>query len=114
MTPDEFNAWVRLKVEAEIPCCENCPNFTSPQMGYWGCENSPDGEIRILSNEEILAHKTMGCISHPGARAYLNKSVIETLELELSDTEERFDDNYSRGIRATKKKMIALLKGDGK
>jgi hypothetical protein len=89
----------------EIPCCENCINKDND----W-CKKL--GRVLLWHERSIIAD--VGCLANPRARAYLNKSVIETLELELSDTEERFDDNYSRGIRATKKKMIALLRGDDK
>jgi hypothetical protein len=56
----------------------------------------------------------MGCLSHPGARAYLNKSVIEELErLKNSNAEWKSEEEVC-GAHIMARKAIALLKGDGK
>jgi hypothetical protein len=112
------------EIKEEIPCCENCSYFVSPQIGYWGCENNNRGEVRILSNEELLAHKTMGCLSHPGARAYLNKDIIKKLETlrdeinvennnaeQIPDTQGNVNEAM---IYVIEEEVIPLLKGGKK
>jgi hypothetical protein len=57
----------------EIPCCKNCPNYQ-----YRVVET--EGEYCLVADEFIdNATDTLekvGCLSHPGARAYLNKDMI--------------------------------------
>ena len=66
-----------INVSNEIPCCENCPDVKchyNPQSGW--SEKSVDDDMR-----EMWRHTNQkGCLSHPRAREYLNKDVIEELK----------------------------------
>jgi len=87
----------------EIPCCENCPGPCPIWIGSFFAD-------RIERDPEYVRFTSLvGCLSHPGARAYLNKDVIKTLEswingLEYPDCPP--GDSYAR--------VIALLRGDNK
>ena len=73
----------------EIPCCGNCPISTKrDQCPIWIAREPPyDKEFGwnwwIEKGNTIT--KFTGCLSHPGAKAYLNKDVIKTLDAHLHE-----------------------------
>jgi hypothetical protein len=91
------------------PNCGNCPNTS--------CYNNLIRQDKILTLEQTLETrvsyvavrdhtKTHGCLSHPGAREYLMKDVIEELEraiktCDIPDKEDAYDYAISliRGVK---------------
>ena len=90
----------------DLPCCGNCQSRYKPECPYYAWIELGNCGISCDSYFEFTS--LVGCLSHPGARAYLNKSVIE--ELERRSTE-MFDSGVPMMISI--KEVIALLGGDG-
>lgn len=84
----------------EIPCCENCPGPCPIWIGSFFAD-------RVKRNpEDTRFTSSVGCLSHPGARAYLNKDVIAELIKRRNNSSDQVDWVY--------RDCIALLRGDGK
>lgn len=93
----------------EIPCCENCGRYSERKHpAFEGNIICYCGNERMQVETKVIT-KRIGCLSHPVARAYLNKDVIKTLEWWINGLECPKcppGDAYAR--------VIALLRGDGK
>ena len=94
------------EVKEEIPCCENCPDTAcnyNPPSGW--SEKPVDNDMHEMWNHT----RQKGCLSHPGARAYLNKNVIAEMEkIKIGEIPYSDESAFNDGIDAA----IALLRGD--
>jgi hypothetical protein len=80
----------------KIPCCENCANNISIDAnGKILCKIEDCTQIPYNSwiNKYQQRHiKARGCLSHPLAREYLNRDIIEELEGRLNTTCKQYHD----------------------
>jgi hypothetical protein len=96
----------------EHPCnCSTCPKYSTALHPIYPADlHYCDG--KRISEEHIQCTKRTGCLSHPQAREYLNKEVIEELELRRNFLEglepERGAENWTE--MKTLEKVIKLLK----
>jgi hypothetical protein len=91
----------------DLPCCENCPNRYKQECSYYAWIEFGNCGISCDSYFEFTS--LVGCLSHPGARAYLNKSAIAELEQRVKNA------NSVGGYpMMAVYEAIALLRGDGK
>lgn len=101
------------EIKEEIPHCGNCPKYAvknNPNVccSYlYFCNGKQMGGI-------VATHTSdNGCLFHPGARAYLNKDVID----KMSNMLDEFGDNttpYAEGYTDALIAIAALMRGDGK
>jgi len=100
----------------EIPCCGNCT--IKDQYGY-----CPIAGWQVIGNHCTTVQESFtsrcGCLSHPGARAYLNKDVIAELEMQLGCSKMLYDDGdvtcleeAYKQLDSAVKQAIALLRGE--
>jgi hypothetical protein len=90
------------------PNCSNCPYWINRfQDALHECPARYSYGIRFYEENFIPFTEKVGCLSHPGAREYLMKDVIQELERQAVDAR-RFK-NHERV--AGYEKAISLLKG---
>jgi hypothetical protein len=98
----------------EIPCCGNCPISTKrDQCPIWIAREPPyDKEFGWnwwIENGNTIT-KFTGCLSHPGAKAYLNKDVIKTLDAHLHEKMAEHESRIAtQATEAENKRVLEIL-----
>ncbi len=90
------------------PSCMTCPHFYKDSPTRYSLCREFDQQI---DGEDIGFVSHRGCLSHPLARAWLNRDVIRELERRIGRLG-AYPDN-TQAIRVYKE-TIALLKGEAK
>ena len=102
----------------EIPCCDNCDCFEerdNVQLGEWTTVPTCCG--KIISESTPMVTRGHGCLSHPRAREYINRDVIEELrklrDSYFEDSQSNIDEKLrylSKGYSSAYKHSINLMK----
>ena len=92
------------------PNCLTCDDFDCQLNPAQDPEDrNQEFHIRFARARVVLT----GCLSHPNAREYLNKAVIQELKTSIKSWNENLQpsDDYECGIIAGMEVAISLLKG---
>jgi hypothetical protein len=109
---DELSKKLSTMTEQK-PNCGFCPH-AKQRVTLGGKIVECKSHFVNLNDDDVRFIKSIGCLSHPGARAHLMKDVIEELEKCITTWNENLQpsDDYESGIISGLDVAIKLLHGD--